>query len=135
FHKWLTPQEFGEQFGPADSDIQAVTDWLTSQGFLLNRVTAGRTVIEFSGTAGQVRQALHTEIHKFAVEDEEHWANASDPQIPSALAPVVSGVVSINSFPRQWMSQRLGTFSRSKVTGEVSPLFTFTTARGQYHAV
>src|SRR5579864_3894686 len=33
YHKWLTPQQFGAQFGPADSDIQAVTDWLARQGF------------------------------------------------------------------------------------------------------
>ena len=68
YHMWLTPEQFGEQFGPADADIQAVTDWLTSQGFEVSRVAAGRTVIEFSGTAGAVRQAFHTEIHKFAVE-------------------------------------------------------------------
>src|SRR5437016_7646969 len=24
FHAWLTPQEFGAQFGPADSDVQAL---------------------------------------------------------------------------------------------------------------
>src|SRR5689334_10366401 len=33
FHRWLTPQQFGAQFGPADADIHAVTDWLTRQGF------------------------------------------------------------------------------------------------------
>ncbi len=58
YHMWLTPEQFGQQFGPADADIQAVTDWLTSQGFEVSRVAAGRTVIEFSGTAGLVRQSL-----------------------------------------------------------------------------
>src|SRR5262249_3233108 len=33
YHAWLTPEQFGKQFGPADSDVQAVTDWLTRQGF------------------------------------------------------------------------------------------------------
>ncbi len=84
YHMWLTPEQFGQQFGPVDADIQAVTDWLGSQGFQVSRVAAGRTVIEFSGTAGAVRQAFHTEIHKYAVNGEEHWANASDPQIPAA---------------------------------------------------
>src|SRR5205823_3493397 len=31
FHKWLTPQQFGAQFGPADADIQTVTNWLAQQ--------------------------------------------------------------------------------------------------------
>jgi hypothetical protein len=125
YHMWLTPEQFGEQFGPADADIQAVTGWLTSQGFQVNRVATGRTVIEFSGTAGAVRQAFHTEIHRYVVKGEEHWANASDPQIPAALKPVVAGFASLNNFPRKPMYRLLGTFSRSKATGKVQPLFTF----------
>src|SRR5579863_8002968 len=101
YHHWLTPDEFGKQFSPADSDIQAVNDWLIRQGFQVKRVTAGRTAIEFSGTAGMVRQSLHAEIHKFAANGEELWANASDPQIPAALAPVVAGIASLNNFPRK----------------------------------
>jgi hypothetical protein len=125
YHMWLTPEQVGQQFGPADADIQAVTDWLTSQGFQVSHVAAGRTVIEFSGTAGQVRQAFHTEIHNFVVNGKEHWANASDPQIPAALAPVVAGFASLNNFPRKPRVRQLGTFSRSKATGEVKPLFTY----------
>src|SRR5208337_2690624 len=134
YHMWLTPEQFGQQFGPADADIQAVTDWLTSQGFQVSHVAAGRTVIEFSGTAGQVRQAFHTEIHKFVVNGEEHWANASDPQIPAALTPVVAGFASLNNFPKRAMYRRLGTFSKSKTTGVVRPLFTYPTgAPNEYY--
>jgi hypothetical protein len=125
FHQWLTPEEFGQRFGPAEADIQAVTAWLTGQGFEVNHVAAGRAVIEFSGTAGLVRQSLHTEIHRFVIHGEEHWANLSDPQIPAALAPVVAGVASLHNFPRKPQSRRLGTFRRSKLTGQVQPLFTF----------
>jgi subtilase family serine protease len=135
YHMWLTPEQFGQQFGPADADIQAVTDWLTSQGFEVNRVAAGRTVIEFSGTAGAVRQALQTEIHKFAVKGEEHWANASDPKIPAALQPVVAGFASLNNFPRKAMIQRVGLFSRSKATGKLTPLFTVPTNSGNYYVL
>jgi subtilase family serine protease len=135
YHMWLTPEQFGEQFGPADVDIQAVTGWLGSQGFQVSRVATGRTVIEFSGTAGAVRQALHTEIHKFVVNGKEYWANASDPQIPAALAPVVAGFASLNNFPRQTMIESVGAFSRSKTTGEVRPLFTFTSGNETYYAL
>jgi hypothetical protein len=125
FHQWLTPEQFGQQFGPADSDLHAVTDWLASQGFQVNHVAAGRTVIEFSGSVGLVRQVLGTEIHKFRVNGEDHWANTSDPEIPAALAPVVAGFASLNNFPRRPLNQSLGTFKRSKATGKVEPLFTY----------
>jgi uncharacterized repeat protein (TIGR01451 family) len=45
-----------------------------------------------------VRRAFHTEIHYLSVEGIRHFANISDPQIPAALAPLVSGVVSLNDF-------------------------------------
>jgi hypothetical protein len=130
FHQWLTPEEFGQQFGPADSDLQAVTDWLASQGFETPKISAGRTIIEFSGTAGLVRQALSTEIHRFRVNGEDHWANTSDPQIPAALASVIAGFASLNNFPRKPLVRPLGTFARSKLTGEVRPLFTFSPSAG-----
>src|SRR5882762_2292943 len=93
FHKWLTPEQFGKQFGPADADIQTVTDWLTRQGFQEIKVGGGRTAIEFSGNVGQVRNAFHTEIHQFNANGESRQANVNDPQIPTALTPVVAGIV------------------------------------------
>ena len=98
FHKWLTPEQFGQQFGPADADIQIVQGWLESHGFRVTNVTKGRTVIEFSGTPALVRQAFHTEIHKFVVNGEQHWANTKDPEIPAAIAPVVGSIKSLHSF-------------------------------------
>jgi Pro-kumamolisin, activation domain len=42
YHAWLTPDQFGKQFGASDTDLQAVTDWLTAQGFQNVQVAAGR---------------------------------------------------------------------------------------------
>jgi hypothetical protein len=125
YHKWLAPDQFGKQYGPADSDIQAVTDWLTSRGFTGIKVGAGRTTIEFSGNVGQVRNAFQTEFHHFFVNGKMHVANVSDPQIPAALAPVVGGVLSLHDFRPRAQVQKLGTFRKTKATGEVKPLFTF----------
>ena len=127
YHAWLTPEQFGQQFGPADADIQAITSWLQLQGFQVAKVSNGRTVIEFSGTAAQVQSAFHTEIHKYSVNGADHWANASDPQIPTALVPAVAGVLTLHNFPRHAMNELVGTFKRSKGTSAltpVGPLFT-----------
>jgi hypothetical protein len=132
FHKWLTPEQFGKQFGPADADIQTVTDWLTRQGFQEIKMGAGRTAIEFSGNVGQVRNAFHTEIHQFNVNGESRQANASDPQIPLALTPVVAGVLTLHNFPRKSMRHAAGTFMRT-ADGRVVPQFTGT--GGSFYAV
>jgi len=126
YHAWLAPAQFGKRYGPSDADVQTVTDWLAKQGFQVSKVAAGRTVVEFSGNAGQVKTAFHTEIHRYVVNGAEHFANASDPAIPAALGPVVAGVVSLHNFPRHSKSHLVGKFQRDMATGQIKPLFTFT---------
>jgi subtilase family serine protease len=127
FHKWLTPVQFGQQFGPSDTDIQTITSWLESHGFQIGSVAKGRNVIEFSGNAAQVKEAFHTTIHKYLVNGKEHWANASDPEIPSALAPAIDGVASLHNFLSKPLYHLKGAATKSKATGEVkltNPLLT-----------
>ncbi|MBV9303614.1 MAG: S8/S53 family peptidase [Acidobacteriaceae bacterium] len=101
FHHWLSADEFGKQFGLAQPDLDVIERWLVSHGFQINVVYSNRQLIDFSGTAGQIRAALHTEIHRLMVNGEEHIANMSDPQIPAALAPAVAGPVSLHNFMPQ----------------------------------
>jgi Pro-kumamolisin, activation domain/Bacterial Ig-like domain (group 3) len=123
YHKWLGPEQFGQLYGPADADIQTVTGWLQQQGFSVNKVLKGRTAIEFSGTMGQVQNAFHTSIHHFVVNGEQHFANATDPQIPAALSPVVKGVMSLNNFSPKPMVKVLGRMTLDPKTHRATPQF------------
>src|SRR5271165_3332936 len=125
YHKWLAPAEFGALYGPADADIQAVSEWLGSEGFTIAKVYSGKTVIEFSGTAGQVQSAFGATIRNYEVNGKTYVANANDPQIPTALAPVVAGIVSLNSFPRQSHMRFGGTVRRNSGQSGLEPLLTF----------
>ncbi len=126
YHQWLTPVEFGAKFGPADSDIAAVTNWLTASGFQVTQVSNGRTVIEFNGTAGQVKQAFGTAIHKYVVNGESHWANATDPSIPTALAPVVAGINTLHNFLKKPQNIHVGAYSvKTRQLTSARPDFTF----------
>ena len=124
YHKWMTPEQFGQQFGPTDADMQTITSWLQSHGFQIG-ATKGRAVVEFSGSASQVQEAFHTTIHRYLVKGEQHWANASDPQIPAALTSAVAGLASMNNFPRKAMNAPAGRFTRDASTGKIQPDYTF----------
>ncbi len=101
FHRWLEPSQIGAQFGPSSADIATISNWLSGHGFSVDEVSNDRMTIRFSGNAGQVERAFHTEIHNLSVKGEAHIANMSDPQIPMALDPVVAGVKALhNFFPR-----------------------------------
>ncbi|AIF45785.1 S53 family peptidase [Dyella japonica] len=96
FRQWLTPEQFGEAFGVTDADIAAVSAWLKSQGFTVNGVYANKMQIDFSGNAGQVRQAFHTQMNHYTINSASHVANASDISVPRALQSVVVGVAGLN---------------------------------------
>ena len=101
FHRWLTADQIGERFGPAAIDIETLTFWLRSQGLHVDEVSKDRVSIRFSGSAEQVQAAFHTEIHSLDVKGTSHLANITGASIPTALAPVVSGVRGLhNFFPR-----------------------------------
>ena len=98
YHHWLSPEEVGERFGPALSDVDAILNWLRGHGFAIDEVSKDRLSVRFSGTAAQVENCFHVEIHNLDVKGEKHIANMSDPRIPSALTPVVVGVKALHNF-------------------------------------
>jgi subtilase family serine protease len=97
YHKWLTAAQYEKQFGIADADRNVVTGWLAQHGFTVHGVLAGM-IVDFSGNAGQVRAAFHTEIHHLEVNGKPHIANIADPRIPAGLVPIVTGTVSLHDF-------------------------------------
>ena len=133
YHKFLTPEKFGAQFGVGDADIQTIQTWLTAHGMKIGKVSKGRMAIEISGTVGQVQDAFHTSIHSFVIGGKQYWGNASDPQIPAALGPVVEGLASLSSFKpiAQYIRAPSGVYDPS--THRIKPTYTFGSAQSGYY--
>jgi len=98
YHRWLTPEQFGQEFGATQVDILTLSSWLRMHGFTVGGLARGRNLLSFSGTEAQVEAAFHTQIHYFDEDGERHWANVHDPDVPSALAPAIAGVLGLNDF-------------------------------------
>src|SRR5271157_2772241 len=121
YHKWLTPEEFGARFEPADEDVAAVKAWLESKGLTVLGVAPSKTHIDFTGTVGQLRDAFHVDIHHVSISVEEHLATTTEPQIPAALAPVVAGLHKLDDFSPKPLVKNFGKFTKDRKTGKVSP--------------
>ncbi len=136
FHHWLTPQQLGEQFGAVPQDRAILENWLQSHGFTINRVYNNGLLVDFAGTAAQIRETLHTEIHNLVLPNgEHHIANMSDPEIPAALAPAVEGVATLHDFgPRPRLIQR-GPVSYNSATNNWQPHFNIAFQGQTFHVV
>ncbi|MCU1336526.1 MAG: peptidase and in, kexin, sedolisin [Bryobacterales bacterium] len=98
YHNWLSPEQFADRFGASSDDIAQIVSWLQSEGLTIEEISRARTSIRFSGAAGQVQTALHTEMRRYLVDGELHFANASEPAIPIAVEPVVLGILGLDDF-------------------------------------
>ncbi len=122
YHQWLTPEQFGARFGVSDADLQTVSSYLSAQGFAVGRTYKGKTAIEFSGTAAQVRASFGTEVHSYQANGRTFTANASDVQVPRALASVVHGIAGLSNY-RQPQAHGTVAMVRDAKTGKSHPLY------------
>ena len=98
YRKWLTPEQYAARFGMSDSDLAQVTSWLKSQGLTINGFSRARTRVFFSGTAAQVEDVFHTELHRYLLDGETSLANATEIFIPQAISGMVLGVRGLETF-------------------------------------
>lgn len=137
FHRWMTPEEFGDKFGPSQREVADVNSWLQNQGFQVGAIARSRRWIEFSGTAKQVEAAFQTRMRAYQIGAALHVANATDISIPTMLKPVVRGVLSLHNFFSHPMIGAHYSIQRDS-SGRmipIEPALTITGTNGTFHYV
>ena len=99
YHRWLSPQQFGAQFGATDDQIATVSAWLQSEGLSVDSVSPAKTRITVSGTAAQVQSAFSVTLRKYQLAGALYFANSNQPAIPQTLASLVAGVLGLDDIP------------------------------------
>jgi kumamolisin len=109
FHHWITTDEFGQYFGASDSDIAALTQYLTSEGFCNINIAAGKNFISADGTFDQAASAFHTGFANFVRpanlvdrgEPDTIFAPTQPITLPESLASKVSCVCGLDNLAIQ----------------------------------
>jgi subtilase family serine protease len=94
--RFLSPGQFQSQFAPAQRDVDAVKDWLKSQGFDVQYVPENNHYVSAEGTVAQVESAFATKLNLYSVQGQTLRAPASELSMPAALSAQVAGVVGID---------------------------------------
>ena len=129
YHQWLTPQQAGDLYGPTQHDVDALTAWLTSQGFALVEVAPSRVFVTVEAPSAAVTAALGTPFHNFRLNGESRLATTAEPTIPGALAPIVATIAGLSATPilpqSQGQAVRLATATQAAQPGtDAAPLYT-----------
>jgi subtilase family serine protease len=107
YYRWLTPEQFADRFGLSANDVAKVIAWVQSQGLAVEGVSRDRTEVYFSATAAQVGAVFGTEIHRYQLRGENHFANATPPVVPAALSNLLLGIRNLNDFRPRPRSRRI----------------------------
>ena len=118
YRKWLTPEQWADRFGLSQNDAHRIAAWLKSQGFTGVSTAHGRNWFSFTGTAAQVESAFGTEIHRFSVDGEMHYANVTAPRIPAELAGIATGFRGLDDFRPKPMTIRQKPGAGRKLRGD-----------------
>ena len=118
FRRWLSPEEYAERFGMSEADLEQVRAWLVSQGLVVQATARSRNELFFRGTAAQIERAFRTELHRYRVGHEVHFANSTEPSVPAAFADVVLAIRKLSDFRPQPRLRR--PFAAPRFTSAIS---------------
>ena len=96
YGKYLSPSQFLQQFGPSNSDVAAVQQWLRSQGFTVDYTPSNNHYVAADGTAAQVETAFGTQLNQYSVKGKTLRAPSSDLTVPASLGATIAGVIGVD---------------------------------------
>jgi len=83
YHKYLTPAQFAERFGPADPDYQAVVAFAQAHGLRVTAKHPNRVILDLDGAVSDIEKALHVTLrtYRHPREPRQFYAPDADPTV------------------------------------------------------
>ena len=98
YHKFLTPAQFGREFGAPATEVTAATNALHALGLTTAAPSANRLFVSVSGTVATVERTFAVHLANFELGSlPAFYANTGDITLPASLSRIVSGVVGLDS--------------------------------------
>ncbi len=91
FHRYLTPAQFAQQFGPTESDYQSTIAFAKANGLTVTGTHPNRTLLDISGSVADIERVFHTTMRTYQhpAEARTFFAPDTDPSIDLAV-PILS---------------------------------------------
>ena len=119
YHRYLTPEQFTQQFGPTGQDYQAAIAFAQAQGLTVTGTHPNRTIVDVSGPVSAVERAFHLKLQVYRHPTEARTFYAPDAEPSLDLSIPVLAINGLDNFvlPRP-MNLRTNNFgSAAKVAG------------------
>lgn len=91
FHRFLTPRQFAQQFGPAARDYASVIAFAKTNGFIVEGTHSNRTLVDLNGSVTDIERVFHVTLRTYQhpTEARTFFAPDTDPSLDLSV-PLLS---------------------------------------------
>jgi kumamolisin len=97
---YLTREQLAAQRGAPPDAVLAVERFALDAGLLVLEADAARRSVVVEGTVAQLSEAFHVDVRRFSTAGGEFRGRVGTIAVPTALAPLVSGVFGLDERPQ-----------------------------------
>lgn len=97
YNQYLTPEQFGAQFGPSQAQYNTLVSYLQSKGLTVTQTFPSRTYLSVSGTAGQLNSAFGVTLKQFrAPSGRVFHSPDTEVKVPALVGGLISAVTGLD---------------------------------------
>jgi xanthomonalisin len=87
YHRYLSVEQFTEQFGPTQVDYDSVVAWARAQHLVVTGTTRNRHIVDVEGTVEEINHALNVTlgVYQHPTESRTFYAPDREPQLSLAV--------------------------------------------------
>ncbi len=119
YHRYLTPLQFNEMFGPTAQDYETVSRFATGNGLKIVAARDSRMVLDVSGKVTDIERAFHVHLlsYRHPTEDRSFYAPDVEPSLDADL-PLLD-VIGLSDYvmPRPMVRLKQGSYKPVSASG------------------
>jgi subtilase family serine protease len=98
YHRWLTREEYRNQFGPTAAEAAQVRNYLVAHNFSVTSVEKYNHYVVAQGRVGDAQSAFNVQLNRVSMNGNMHRVTSSAASIPGAVGALVSSVQGLSDF-------------------------------------
>ena len=83
YHRYLTPEQFAERFGPTEQDYQSLIKFAKTNGLTVTATHTNRALLDVSGSVATIEKVFHATmfVYQHPTEKRTFYAPDREPSI------------------------------------------------------
>ena len=107
--KVASPKDIARNFSADPADAKALSSWLKSEGFKVDKISGDRTSLYAHGTVEQIQKSLNVNMVRVTKDGITYTAAQDAPSLPADVGKNVSAIVGLQPFRRAHKQFRICT--------------------------